>query len=110
MKIEPPSLNVPLVRKERWGLLLVLVCAGVTGVAALFNPPFALVFAASSIVGLPVLLAVMFPSSISARLSAWGDLGRIVVAGALFGYLALAKKVLVPFVVVVVIEHALGFV
>ncbi len=109
MEIEPPSLNVPLVRKERWGLLLVLVCAGVTGVAALFNPPFALVFAASSIVGLPVLLAAVFPPPVSVRLSAWGDLGRIVVAGALFGYMALAKKVLVPFVVVV-IEHALGLV
>ena len=109
MEIEPPSLNVPLARKERWGLLLVLACAGVTGVAALFNPPFALVFAASSIVGLPVLLAAVFPPPVSVRLSAWGDLGRIVVAGALFGYMALAKKVLIPFVVVV-IEQVLGLV
>jgi cytochrome b subunit of formate dehydrogenase len=96
-----------LERKEHWGLLLVGVCCGVTGLAALFSPSFAIVFAASSIVGLPVILLLFSPSSISARLRELGDFGRIVFFAALFGYIALSKKVLVPFVVSA-IEHALS--
>lgn len=107
MEIEPPSLNIPLERKEHWGLLLVAACGGVTGLAAFFNPSFATVFAASSIVGLPVLLFLIFPSPVSMRLSASGDLGRLGFAATLVGYIALSKKVLVPFVISV-IEYALS--
>lgn len=107
MEIEPPNLNVPLERKEHWGLLLVGVCCGTTALAAFFSPSFATVFAASSIVGLPVILFLFFPSSVSARFRAWGDLGRIAFFATLFGYIALSKKVLVPFVVLA-IEHALS--
>lgn len=107
MEIEPPNLKVPLVRKEHWGLLLVSVCCGVTGLAVFFCPPFATVFAASSFVGLPVILLLFFPSPVSARFSALSDLGRIAFFATLFGYIALSKIVLVPFVVSV-IEHALS--
>ena len=106
MEIEPPNLNIPLERKEHWGLLLVGVCCAVTGLTAIFNPSFATVFAASSIVGLPVLLLLVFSSSVSARFRAWGDLGRIAFFATFIGYIALSKKVLVPFVISV-IEHAL---
>lgn len=106
MEIEPPNLNVPLERKEHWGLLLVAACVGVTGVVALFSPWFATVFAASSIVGLPVLLLLIFPSPVSARLKALGDLGRLVFAATVVGYFTLSKKVLVPFIISV-IDNAL---
>jgi len=107
MEIEPPNLNIPLERKEHWGLLLVAVCCGVTGLAAFFSPSFATVFAASSIVGLPVLLLLIFPSPVSARLNSSGDLGRLAFAATVVGYIALSKRVLVPFVISV-IEHALS--
>ena len=107
MEIEPPNLNVPLERKERWGILLVGVCVATTAIAAFFNPSFATVFAASSIVGLPVILLLFFPSPVSSRFRAWGDLGRIAFFATLFGYIALSKKVLVPFITSV-IEHALS--
>lgn len=106
MEIEPPNLNIQLERKEHWGLLLVAVCCGITGFAAFFSPLFATVFAASSIVGLPVILLLIFPSPVSARFSAMGELGRLVFAATVVGYVALSKKVLVPFVISV-IEYAL---
>ena len=105
MEIEPPNLNIPLERKEHWGLLLVGVCCGVTGFSAFFSPSFAIVFAASSIVGLPVLLLLIFPSPVSERLKALGDFGGLVFAATVVGYIALSKKVLVPFIISV-IEHA----
>ena len=106
MKIEPPNLNIPLERKEHWGLLLVAVCCGITGLTAFFNPSFAIVFAASAIAGLPVLYLLVCPSSVSAVFHAWGDLGRIAFFAFVIGYIALSKKVLVP-LVISVIEHAL---
>lgn len=106
MEIEPPNLNIPLERKERWGLLFVGVCCAVTDLTCIFSPSFATVFAASSIVGLPALLLLVFPSPVSARFWAWGDLGCIAVFAIFIGYLALSKKVLVPFVISV-IEYAL---
>lgn len=106
MDIQPPNLNIPLVCKEHWGFLLVAVCCGITGLAAFFSPSVATVFAASSIVGLPVLLPLIFPSPVSVRFNALGDLGRLVLAVFVAGYIALSKKVLVPFVIAV-IEYAL---
>lgn len=106
MEIEPPNLNIPLERKERWGLLCVGVCCAVTGLATIFSPSFATVFAASSMVVLPALLLLVFPSPVSARFCAWGYLGRIAVFAIFIGYVALSKKVIVPFVISV-IEHAL---
>lgn len=106
MQIEPPSLNIPFEREEHWGLWLVIGCAAVTGIAALFNPSFAIAFAASSIVGLPVVVTTVFPSSITTRLATSSRLARVALFIPLFGYIALAKKVLVPFVIAV-IEHFL---
>ncbi len=91
MKIEPPSLNIPLERKEHCGLLLIGVCAGVTAITAIFSPSFATVFAASSIVGLPVVFPMFFSSSVSSKFSAWGDIGRVVFYAVLFAYIALVR-------------------
>ena len=107
MEIEPPSLNIPLHRIERWGVLLLAVCAGVTTIAAFFSPAFATAFAASSVVGLPMIMLLFFPSAISSRFSAWGNFGRIAFSLALFGYITLAKKVLVP-IAIGIIERVLG--
>jgi hypothetical protein len=99
MEIEPPNLNIPLERKEHWGLLLIAVCCGITGLTAFFSPSLAIVFAASSIVGLPVLWLLVFPSPVSAWLRTCGDLGRIASFAVFFGYIALSKKALVPFII-----------
>jgi hypothetical protein len=40
MKIVPPSLNIPLERKERWGLRLCAASALVIAIAALVSPAF----------------------------------------------------------------------
>lgn len=106
MELQPPSLNVPLHRTERWGLLLVVVCVAVTCITAFFSTSLAVVFAASSIVGLPVLLLLMFPSALSTKLLSLGNLGRVISAAFFFAYVALAKSVLVP-AVIGVIERAL---
>jgi hypothetical protein len=107
MELEPPSLNTPLERKEHWGLRFVAASALVTLVASLFSPPFAKVFAASAIVGLPILLILFFPSRFPVKFSPSSDLGRIAFFLVLFGYIALAKSVLVP-IVIGVIEHVLS--
>lgn len=103
MELEPRSLNIPLERNEHWGLVLVVACALVTAIAWFVNRPFAVAFAASSIVGLPVLYLSLFPSRFFRRRTQPGSLGR--VAG-LLGYIALAKSVLVP-IVVGIIERVL---
>ncbi|MFZ5888351.1 MAG: hypothetical protein ACOYYF_12885 [Chloroflexota bacterium] len=104
MELQPPSLNIPFERKERWGLRLLAACVSVAVVSALVNPTFAVVFSASAIVGLPVLYLLFFPSPASRAFAASGDFGRIAFYLALFGYIALAKSVLVP-IVIGVIEH-----
>ena len=106
MDLQPPSLNVPLQRTERWGLLIVAVCVAITCIAAFISSSFAIVFAASSIVGLPVLLLLVFPSALSSKLLSLGNLGRVVSMAVFIGYVALAKSVLVP-AVIGFIERAL---
>ena len=108
MDIEPQNLNIPLERNEHWGQLLVGVCCAVTVVAAVFNPPFATVFAASSIVGLPVLLLMVSPSSLFERFHVRGDIGRIVFFAAFFGYIELSRRVLLP-LVISLIERGLNY-
>ncbi|PKO34564.1 MAG: hypothetical protein CVU34_07360 [Betaproteobacteria bacterium HGW-Betaproteobacteria-7] len=107
MELEPPSLNIPLERKEHWGIRLVVAAALVTVAASFVNPAFATAFAAAAIVGLPVLLVLVFPSRFPIKLSPSRDLGRIGFYLVLFGYIALAKSVLVP-IVIGVIERALS--
>ena len=107
MELEPPSLNIPLERREHWGLWLVIACTLVTLAASFVSPAFATVFAASAVVGLPVLLILFFPSRFPIKFSPSSDLGRIAFFLVLFGYIALAKSVLVP-IVIGVIERVLS--
>jgi hypothetical protein len=99
MQIQPQSLNIPLQRTERWGRLLLFICIAITGATALVSPSFATAFAASAIIGLPALYLLIFPSGISSWFSARGESGRIFLFLVLFGYIALARKVLVPFLI-----------
>jgi hypothetical protein len=102
MEIVPPSLNVPLERKERWGLRLVAACACVIAASTLVSPAFAIVFAAATIVGLPVLWFLFFSTGLSAKVNSLGTLGRFGFYVVLFSYIALSKTVLVPIVVGVI--------
>lgn len=107
MNIEPSRLNIPLERQERWGLVLISACAVAIGALALVSVPFAKVFAASCIVGLPILWLFLFPPrGVAAYINRPG-FGRIAVYLVLFGYLALAKRVFVP-VMLALIDHVLA--
>lgn len=100
MNTEPRNLNIPLERKEHWGLVLSLACTLAVGISAIFSPSFAVVFAASCIVGLPVFWFFFFPPHLAATLMQRGrfGFGQVGVYLLLFTYLAFSKKVLVPFV------------
>lgn len=106
MNDEPQNLNIPLERNEHWGFKLLLAGVVVVCFSAIFSPDFAIVFAASCIVGLPVFWLFFFPPHLAAALLQRGrfGFGYIGVTILLFAYLALSKKVLVPFVAGV-IEH-----
>lgn len=107
MNLEPSKLNIPFERKEHWGLVLVATCTVATAISALVSVPFAKVFAASWIVGLPILWLFFFPPrGIAAYINRPG-FGRIAVYVVLFGYTAVAKRVFVP-AVLAVIEHVLA--
>lgn len=107
MNIEPPSLNIPLERKEHWGLVLVATCVIAIAASALVSVPFAKVFGASCIVGLPILWLFFFtPRAIAAYTNRAGYM-RVLVYIVLFSYLAIAKRVLIP-TVLSVIEHVLA--
>lgn len=104
MNLQPPSLNIPLERKERWGLVLVGACCAAVALTTFVNASFAKVFAASCIVGLPVLWLFFFPPHRVAAYINRGGMVRFAVYFVLFAYLSLAKKFLVP-LLVVLIEH-----
>lgn len=107
MNIEPPNLNIPLERKEHWGLVVVATCAIAISVAAALNVPFAKVFAASCIVGLPILWLFFLPPRAVATYTNRAGFMRVVVYFILFSYLAMAKRVFIPFVLAA-IEHVLA--
>lgn len=107
MNIEPPNLNIPLERKEHWGLVLVAACAVAIAASALVSAPFTKVFAASCIVGLPVLWLFFFPPRAVAAYTSRAGFTRVFVYFVLFCYLAIAKRVLVP-AVLAGIEHVLA--
>jgi hypothetical protein len=107
MNIEPPNLHIPLERKEHWGFVLAATCVVAIAVSALVSTPFAKVFAASCIVGLPILWLFFFPPRAIADYTNRAGFMRVAVYFVLFSYLALAKRVLVP-AVLAVIEHALA--
>jgi hypothetical protein len=96
MKLEPSSLDIPLERKNH--VLLVTICACVLCVAitALVAPEFSQAFAATCVVGLPVLLVFLSPSAFITRYFAVGRWTRWLVYLVLFSYVVLAKRVLLP--------------
>ncbi|WP_324780992.1 hypothetical protein [Thiobacillus sedimenti] len=107
MKLTPNNLRISLERKDRLGFWTIAACVLVIFISAFISPPFATVFAASTIVGLPVLWLLILSPKGTNLFASWGDLGRIAFYLLLFSYIALAKSVLVP-VVMAVIQHALA--
>lgn len=104
MNIEPKNLNIPLEQKEHWGIVLLMAGAVAVGISAMFSPSFAIALAASGIVGLPVLWLLFFPPHLVTVFMRRGRLsfGQVGIYLLLFTYLALSKKVLVPFVAEVI--------
>lgn len=100
-------MNIPLERKEHWGFVLIATSAVTIAVSALVSAPFAKVFAASCIVGLPILWLFFFPPrAVSVYINRAGVI-RVSAYVVLFSYLALAKRVLIP-AVLAAIEHVLA--
>jgi len=102
MNLEPKNLNIPLERKERWGFALVSACVLAAVLAWLLNASFARAFVASCIVALPALWLFFLPPPAARALMS--RVPRFFVYLLLFGYLALAKTVLVP-IVLGLLEH-----
>ncbi|KFB66034.1 hypothetical protein [Candidatus Accumulibacter vicinus] len=103
MELEPPNLNVRLEPRNYLWLAVFAACVLIVSASAFVNKDFALVFVACVIVGSPCLIWFFSPSSI--RLPYWGGFERVAAYALFFAYLALAKQVLVPFVVRL-LEHA----
>ena len=100
-------LNIPLERKDRLGFWVVGACVLVIFASAFFSPPFATVFAAACIVGLPALLLLLvFPLN-RYMFKSWGVFGRLIFYLLFFLYIALAKSFLIP-VVIAIIQHILA--
>lgn len=100
------KLNIPLERKNYLAHWIIAGCVLFTVAAAFFNIDFAIVFFASSIVGLPMLLPIVFPGKRKPLFSGWGVLGRFAAYMLIFGYIAAAKSVLVPWLLSVM-HHAM---
>ena len=98
MELEPRSLNIPLQRRDHCCTATIAACALVIGLLWLFGSPFALFFAASAVVATPIIWVFLLPP-ITVRTLA-DKLGAPQFVGYLlcFGYIALAKGVLVPLV------------
>jgi hypothetical protein len=96
MRTEPQNLNIPLERKNRLGYWVIAGCFLFAAITAAFSTEFAIVFFASSIVGLPVLWPFVRPSKGRSLFSSWGVLGRFAFYLLMFGYIAIAKSILVP--------------
>lgn len=101
MKLEPTNLNIPVETNGLFqlGIKIVVACILITTASAFFAPPFAITFLAATLICLPVLLMLAFPSLLATKLQALGDLGRIISAGLFVGYIALSKAVLLPFLI-----------
>ena len=108
MNTEPRNLNIPLERKEHWGLVLLLAGVIAVAVSAFFSLSFAIVFAASCTVGLPVIWFFFFPPHLAATFLQRGrfGFGYVGMSVLLYAYFALSKNILVPFVAGV-IEHVI---
>lgn len=107
VNIEPASLNIPLVRRKRWALRLIVACGLAVAAAAFADPAFAKVLAASCIAGLPGLWLFFFPPHAVAAYTGRGGFMRVLTYAVLFAYLAIAKGVLMP-AVLAVLARVLG--
>ncbi len=96
MNTGPFKLNIPLERKNYLTHWVIWGCIVFTVAAAFFSIGFAIVFFASSIVGLPMLLLIVQPRKNRSLFSNWGMLGRFAAYILVFGYIAAAKSVFVP--------------
>lgn len=94
MEIEPKNLKISLHRNERWGFVLVAACALASAIAWMLNSEIAVVFTVSCAVVLPVLWLFLFPPH-----TLRGKLPRSIAYLLVFGYLALAKVVIIPLLV-----------
>lgn len=93
------KLNIPLERTSYLLYWIISGCIAFTAITSFFSTDFAIVFIASSIVGLPMLLTMTLPSKGRPLFSSWGVLGRMAVYILIFGYVAIAKSVLVPVII-----------
>jgi hypothetical protein len=107
MDLEPRHLNLPLERRQPWGVRLALACGLATAAIALLNVSFSKAFAASSIVIGPVLWLVIFAPHRVFSTTQRGGITRVLVWACFFSYLAIAKAVLVP-ALLIVMEQALA--
>lgn len=95
MKLEPENLGISLERKDYLAYWLTVACLLVIFISAFFNPAFAMVFAASSLVGIPVLwLTLIKPTTL--RFFSTGIWRSVLLYLVIFAYIAVAKKILVP--------------
>ena len=83
------KLNIPLERKDHLGYWVIAGCLLFTTASALINPSFAIVFLASSIAGLPVLLLYFTKKT-------HGPIGQFFKILGLLIYISIAKSILVP--------------
>jgi len=102
VKLEPNNLGISLERKDSLGYWLLGACTLVILISAFISPAFAIIFAASSIVGLPVLWITLISPKGLKFFSTRGIFGSFLFYLVIFGYIALAKMVLVPITLVAI--------
>ena len=89
--------NIPLLRRERWGPCVIDRCARCRVAFSYILSSFALVFAVSSVVALPSFGLCVSALPCAASRPQGRYLGRHLFVS--FGYIAVTKWVLVPFLV-----------
>lgn len=96
MNTGPFKLDIPLKQENNLHYWIIAGCIVCSISIAFFSVDFAVVFFASSIVGLPMLLPIALPGKKRLLFSKWGVLGRISAYVLIFGYIASAKAFIVP--------------
>lgn len=96
-KVGAMKLNIPLERKNHLGYWVVAGCLLFTVASAVISPPFATVFFASSVAGLPMLL--LYFTQVKS-----GIIGRFFKLLGLLIYISFAKVVLVPVITNVILR------
>ncbi|MBY0235106.1 MAG: hypothetical protein K2W93_09000 [Burkholderiaceae bacterium] len=106
MRIDPPNLNIPLHRKSRLPLAVLVCCAAANTLAWFVDRDIALSFFASTIVfGPAIWLYALPPNWLVNQLQDKG-IPRFIGLALLFVYLSAAKTVLVPFLLSVLGRNA----